>query len=523
MENTTPPQDTVGTSASSPPKKTLTSMPTEVLMAIALALPCKDFASVLQTCRTIHSVLNTHYIWHQRFITRFGQTALLQQLNSSNKDEAAAASSASSSGASSRASTAPSSPRFPPNSTLGVGSSSGATGSGYGNILPLPYIEHYHNHQDPNSTTSSPQLLSSGAPSPSPSGYSSPHSEHAGSGSGASSENDEGNDNTSDDAKDKDKDKEDGNAKSRAKGKGRKVDLRKTNKASKELLIELYKQYSRMTLPAEDMLICHMGDRYWRMIDSENSKFGRLAQLQSVWWMDVIAIFKGVPPGRYKVQWRLKVTSDAPIINTDFKATLFGKDEDQSVAEEPPHAIVLCPRTIQEFIEHTDSQTLKANRKPFRKVFRDFTILELPGELIIENESQNVYLKIHNQEGWKSGLFVDFARLVDMDDPQKTHLLLTSDVQSDRAAALEEEPNDEGEEYYPGTYTGGLHPLPRVIGSRGNHGFNLGTGILPPIFRTRGVRQFQPVDSSVELDVGARETDASQDGGSGSTERPNIW
>jgi len=243
MENTTPPQDTVGASASSPPKRTLTSMPTEVLMAIALALPCKDFASVLQTCRTIHGVLNTHYIWHQRFITRFGQTALLQQLNSSNKDDAAAAS-ASSSGASSRASTAPSSPRFPPNSILGAGSSSsGATASGYGNILPLPFIEHYHNHQDPNSTTSSPQLSSSGAPSPSPSGYSSPHSEHAGSGSGASSESDEGNDNTDDGPKDKDKDKEDGNAKSRAKGKGRKVDLRKTNKASKELLIELYKQY----------------------------------------------------------------------------------------------------------------------------------------------------------------------------------------------------------------------------------------------------------------------------------------
>jgi hypothetical protein len=98
-----------------------------------------------------------------------------------------------------------------------------------------------------------------------------------------------------------------------------------------------------MTLPAEDMLICHMGDRYWRMIDSENSKFGRLAQLQSVWWMDVIAIFKGVPPGRYKVQWRLKVTSDAPIINTDFKATLFGKDEVSVTG-------VLCTPSVLSFL-----------------------------------------------------------------------------------------------------------------------------------------------------------------------------
>ncbi|KAI8359538.1 hypothetical protein B0O80DRAFT_233196 [Mortierella sp. GBAus27b] len=82
-----------------------------------------------------------------------------------------------------------------------------------------------------------------------------------------------------------------------------------------------------MTLPAEDMFICHMGDRYWRMIDSGSSTFGRIAQLQSVWWMDVAAVFYGVPKGRYKIQWRLKVTSDAPIINTDFRARFFEKHE----------------------------------------------------------------------------------------------------------------------------------------------------------------------------------------------------
>lgn len=124
---------------------------------------------------------------------------------------------------------------------------------------------------------------------------------------------------------------------------------------------------------------------------------------------------------------------------------------------------------------------------------------------------------------WKSGLYIDYARLVNMDDPEKSHLLVASEAQSDRAAALEEEPNDEGEEYYPGTFTGGFHPLPRVIGSRGDHGFNLGANVLPPFFRSRGVRQFNPVDGSVQLDVGARETNASQDASNPSSQGSSNW
>ena len=82
-----------------------------------------------------------------------------------------------------------------------------------------------------------------------------------------------------------------------------------------------------MTLPAEDMAICHMGDQFWRMISSEESRFGKLAELASVWWMDVVAVLYGVPPGRYKIQWRVKITSDRPVVNTEFRAVLFDKDE----------------------------------------------------------------------------------------------------------------------------------------------------------------------------------------------------
>lgn len=84
---------------------------------------------------------------------------------------------------------------------------------------------------------------------------------------------------------------------------------------------------ARVILPAEDMDICHMGDRYWKMIEHRSSLFGKLAELRSVWWMDVAAVFHGVPPGRYRIQWRLSVTSDAPVVNSEFRVVLFDKDE----------------------------------------------------------------------------------------------------------------------------------------------------------------------------------------------------
>jgi len=63
------------------------------------------------------------------------------------------------------------------------------------------------------------------------------------------------------------------------------------------------------------------------MVDSDASTFGKLAQLYSVWWMDVSATFHGVAPGRYKIQWRLQVTSEAPVVNTEFRVVLFDQHE----------------------------------------------------------------------------------------------------------------------------------------------------------------------------------------------------
>ncbi|KAG9320056.1 hypothetical protein KVV02_007289 [Mortierella alpina] len=460
--------------------KTLCEMPEEVLMHIGLALPCREFGRFLQTNRQIHDCLDTHYVWHQRFTTRFGQPILQSRLRPAFQT---------SDHSSSPQSSSPPSPRFPPNTSQGNLSSSNSAEGNSGDQRLSSYFSHHqhysnhHNNQDPqhsstsHSGTSSPSGLSrSSSPTPEGHGVDRVALPSGGGSSGSSSGDDE-------------QDDEAAKRPAKPKGKGRKIDLRKTTKASKELLIELYQHYSRMTLPAEDMAICHMGDRYWIMIDSASSSYGKLAELRSVWWMDVVAVFYGVPPGRYKVQWRVKVTSDAPVVNSEFKAILFDKHEDHTAVAGRPDAILFKPRNVQEFTQHTDSQVMKADRKPFRNLFKGFTILELPGELVVEDDFQGVFLQIRNYEGWKSGLYVDYARLVDLDDPERSKDRLAASTRVE--SALDEEVNDEGEEYYP-TSDG-----PSSSWLQNLHGIN------PLTFRSRGFRQYNPVDNSTPLDVGA--------------------
>ncbi|KAG0197910.1 hypothetical protein BGX28_008590 [Mortierella sp. GBA30] len=465
-------------------KKSLCEMPVEVLMQIGLALPCREFSRFLQTNRQIHDSLDTHYIWHQRFTTRFGQTILHSRLRPSAPEGEH----------SSPQSSAPSSPRLPVlrNTSQGNLGSFGSSNSLNEDHSVSSYFGHHqqhnvhHNHQDPQHTsggsgTSSPLALSRPASPP----LASPATQlnhninrtMLSSGGGAGSSRNNGSD-----------DDDEAKKPAKIKGKGKKIDLRKTTKASKSLLIELYKQYSRMTLPAEDMAICHMGDRYWMMIDSKASTYGKLAELRSVWWMDVVAVFYGVPPGRYKVQWRVRVTSDAPVVNSEFKAVLFDKHEDHTAASGRPDSILFKPRNVQEFTEHTDSLVMKADRKPFRNLFKGFTILELPDELVVEEDYHGVFLQIRNYEGWKSGLYIDYARLVDLDDPERSKDRLTAGPRVE--SALDEEINDEGEEYYPSS--GPSMPW-----------LQSALGISPLTFRSRGFRQYHPVDSSVQLDVGA--------------------
>ncbi|KAF9185475.1 hypothetical protein BGZ51_002648 [Haplosporangium sp. Z 767] len=440
---------------------TFCGLPIEVLMYIGLVLPCREFGRLLQTNRYIHDILNTHYIWHQRFTARFGQQILESKL---------------------RAPTPPLVNDIIPRRSTPLSSSPGSPWSMSPSPVSPSSLEYIHNNQDPveSLTTSS---LHMDVDTSSNQGD-----------NDSNDENDDGNDN--DDALSSSS-KGSAVSVSKNKDKGREIDLRKTTSVSKERLIELYKQYSRMTIPAEDMSICHMGDRYWIMVDNRRSSFGKLAQLKSVWWMDVAAMFYGVPPGRYKAQWRMKLTSDAPVINSEFRAVLF--NEDVAEAQDRPETILFKPKNTQQFMDHTDTQSSKVRRKPFKRAFEGFLIMELPGEIVIDEPHQGVFLQIRNHEGWKSGLSIDYARLVDLDDPDR---YLNPELEGRQNTSDEgEEANDEGEEYYPSSSSSSIRPVP---------------WLSPLTYRSRGFRQYNSVSSSVPLDVGARTPPPASDSRSGS-------
>ena len=82
-----------------------------------------------------------------------------------------------------------------------------------------------------------------------------------------------------------------------------------------------------MVVPALDLCIIHMGRMYWEMIERSDSIYGRMAELHGVWWLDVSAVFYGVPRGRYRIQWNLVLANSSPIMNTEFRAVSIDRSE----------------------------------------------------------------------------------------------------------------------------------------------------------------------------------------------------
>ncbi|KAH7044301.1 hypothetical protein BKA57DRAFT_102626 [Linnemannia elongata] len=76
-------------SSSSPPPPTLCTLPVDVLIEIALALPSREFGRLLQTNRYIHQTLDTHWVWHRWFVIRLGQGLLAAKLKQFQEDASA--------------------------------------------------------------------------------------------------------------------------------------------------------------------------------------------------------------------------------------------------------------------------------------------------------------------------------------------------------------------------------------------------------------------------------------------------
>ncbi|KAF9147130.1 hypothetical protein BGX20_006742, partial [Mortierella sp. AD010] len=161
----------------------------------------------------------------------------------------------------------------------------------------------------------------------------------------------------------------------------------------------------------------------------------KVANLETVSWLDVAAVFRDQQAGRYKVQWRLNQISAYPdrvLVGTEFRALVFKKDEnptnDPTISQERAPATRLIPLSVQEFMQHTD----RPNTIPARalRIMESMALQGMPGydpnvqgfftltlpDVVQVEQGGGVLAQIRNHEGnLKSGLQIEYAQLVRAD------------------------------------------------------------------------------------------------------------
>ncbi|KAG0279205.1 hypothetical protein BGZ95_001994 [Linnemannia exigua] len=216
------------------------------------------------------------------------------------------------------------------------------------------------------------------------------------------------------------------------------------------------------TVHAEELSISHLDDdqpkaplkistfekSHWKIVPHpQQPRMGpKVAELTSVWWLDVSAVFStatsNVPSrgGRYKVQWRMNLNvaqTDSVVVGTEFRAVTFRKDEDPTstaVSQDRTPAIQFKPQTIQEFMSHTDRPgTIPARPKTLQEAQKmeqlagydanqqGFFTLTLPGEVILQEDPTTigggceggVLVQIRNHDKTvKMGMQIENVKLV---------------------------------------------------------------------------------------------------------------
>ncbi|KAF9097699.1 hypothetical protein BGX23_008124 [Mortierella sp. AD031] len=180
--------------------------------------------------------------------------------------------------------------------------------------------------------------------------------------------------------------------------------LSRTSAASKEQLREWYNHFGRMAIPGDDMFIVHKGGPHWVMVLCLDSAYGQVAKLRGVWWLDVSAVLYGVPRGSYRVQWGLVVENPTAVVATQFRSPTWDNTQ--------PNASSFIAESMREFIGETDNQV----RNLFVPGRMNF---QLPERLVVEQDHQTIFVQFRNHRGtYKSGLSVDYVRLLREDDPR---------------------------------------------------------------------------------------------------------
>ncbi|KAF8978385.1 hypothetical protein BGZ46_006525, partial [Entomortierella lignicola] len=172
---------------------------------------------------------------------------------------------------------------------------------------------------------------------------------------------------------------------------------------------------ARLIKPAGRLDIIHLNQRNWRWAHRHPSKFTRVAELMGVAWLDVSTVFRGVPQGRYKIQWSCRLDPQYfPLENTEFRAVITNTDKTPPWDSLIISAVSFTLRNRVQMIYETTQYILTRVPQPNR-----FYIIQIPDVLIIDEDYKNVLVQFRNHDcsTHKRGMLVEYVRLVREDDP----------------------------------------------------------------------------------------------------------
>ncbi|KAI9249735.1 hypothetical protein BDA99DRAFT_523503 [Phascolomyces articulosus] len=178
--------------------------------------------------------------------------------------------------------------------------------------------------------------------------------------------------------------------------------------------IYMVKDENRLSA-AEHMVITHIKLPYWRIVHSNESLYGATAKLHSVCWFDVRGLIEGVPPGKYRVQWRMRLSLSARW-NEAFEFTASIIPRNQSLTpdlDDMGGEKVVSYITPPKFYAREDVVT------------NTWILVTIPGEIEIKDGYADIRVSHEKKTNfWKAGIELDWVRLVPASETTSDGLLI---------------------------------------------------------------------------------------------------
>ncbi|KAL1931280.1 hypothetical protein VTP01DRAFT_10417 [Rhizomucor pusillus] len=156
----------------------------------------------------------------------------------------------------------------------------------------------------------------------------------------------------------------------------------------------LYRSKEQLRLSvAQDMDIKDINLPYWKIYNTPESAYGVTAKLHSIRILDLRGTFEGVLPGRYRVQWRMKLSL----------AARWNEPLDFTVNLANNKAVPIICTTPQGFYNRSDVVT------------DSWIVVTLPCEIVIEKSWGPTDIHVSHEKGtrlWKAGMEIDWVQLI---------------------------------------------------------------------------------------------------------------